>query len=80
VLRTGWTEVVALAAAHVIGVVGDARGDISVLLLPFQVSSVQGRPRSAVTLTNLRYNVVATLGGTVDRHQEAVHSIPVWRT
>ena len=59
---TGWTEVVALAAAFVIAVVASPAGiSGAVLLLPFQVS-VLGTPSPAVTPTNLLYNVVATPG------------------
>jgi uncharacterized membrane protein YfcA len=62
-LGTGWTEVVALAAAFVIAVVASPAGiSGAVLLLPFQVS-VLGTPSPAVTPTNLLYNVVATPGG-----------------
>jgi uncharacterized membrane protein YfcA len=61
-LGTGWTEVVALAAAFVIAVVASPAGiSGAVLLLPFQVS-VLGTPSPAVTPTNLLYNVVATPG------------------
>src|SRR6202046_482376 len=61
-LGTGWTEVVALAAAFVIaGVASPAGISGAVLLLPFQVS-VLGTPSPAVTPTNLLYNVVATPG------------------
>jgi hypothetical protein len=59
---TGWTEIVALAAAFVIAVVATPAGiSGAVLLLPFQVS-VLGTPSPAVTPTNLLYNVVATPG------------------
>jgi len=62
VLGTGWTEVVALAAAYVIAVLATPAGiSGAVLLLPFQVS-VLGTPSPAVTPTNLLYNVVATPG------------------
>jgi uncharacterized protein len=62
VLGTGWTEVVALAAAFVIAVVATPAGiSGAVLLLPFQVS-VLGTLSPAVTPTNLLYNVVATPG------------------
>jgi uncharacterized protein len=62
VLGTGWTEVVALAAAFVIAVAATPAGiSGAVLLLPFQVS-VLGTPSPAVTPTNLLYNVVATPG------------------
>jgi hypothetical protein len=62
VLGTGWTEVVALAAAFVIAVLATPAGiSGAVLLLPFQVS-VLGTPSPAVTPTNLLYNVVATPG------------------
>jgi len=62
VLGTGWTEVVALAAAFAIAVVATPAGiSGAVLLLPFQVS-VLGTPSPAVTPTNLLYNVVATPG------------------
>lgn len=61
-LGTGWTEVVALAAAFAIAVVATPAGiSGAVLLLPFQVS-VLGTPSPAVTPTNLLYNVVATPG------------------
>jgi uncharacterized protein len=61
-LGTGWTEVVALAAAFVIAVLATPAGiSGAVLLLPFQVS-VLGTPSPAVTPTNLLYNVVATPG------------------
>lgn len=63
-LGTGWTEVVALAAAFVIAVPARPAGiSGAVLLLPFQVS-VLGTPSPAVTPTNLLYNVVATPGGS----------------
>jgi uncharacterized membrane protein YfcA len=59
---TGWTEVVALAAAYVVAVLATPAGiSGAVLLLPFQVS-VLGTPSPAVTPTNLLYNVVATPG------------------
>jgi uncharacterized membrane protein YfcA len=62
VLGTGWTEVVALAAAYVVAVLATPAGiSGAVLLLPFQVS-VLGTPSPAVTPTNLLYNVVATPG------------------
>jgi uncharacterized protein len=62
VLGTGWTEVVALAAAYVIALAATPAGiSGAVLLLPFQVS-VLGTPSPAVTPTNLLYNVVATPG------------------
>jgi uncharacterized membrane protein YfcA len=62
VLGTGWTEVVALAAAYVVAVLATPAGiSGAVLLLPFQVS-VLGTPGPAVTPTNLLYNVVATPG------------------
>jgi hypothetical protein len=61
-LGTGWTEVVALAAAFVIAVLATPAGiSGAVLLLPFQVS-VLGTPSPAVTPTNLLYNVIATPG------------------
>ncbi len=61
-LGTGWTEVVALAAAYLIAVLATPAGiSGAVLLLPFQVS-VLGTPSPAVTPTNLLYNVVATPG------------------
>ncbi len=61
-LGTGWTELVALAAAFVIAVVATPAGvSGAVLLLPFQVG-VLGTPSPAVTPTNLLYNVVATPG------------------
>src|SRR6202046_1594764 len=61
-LGTGWTEVVALAAAFVIAVVATPAGiSGAVLLLPFQVG-VLGTPSPAVTPTNLLYNVVAAPG------------------
>jgi uncharacterized membrane protein YfcA len=59
---TGWTEVVALAAAYLIAVVTTPAGiSGAVLLLPFQVT-VLGTPSPSVTPTNLLYNVVATPG------------------
>jgi hypothetical protein len=59
---TGWTEVVALVAAHLIAVVTTPAGiSGAVLLLPFQVS-VLATPSPAVTPTNLLYNVIATPG------------------
>jgi hypothetical protein len=62
VLGTGWTEIVAAAAAFAIAVVATPAGiSGAVLLLPFQVS-VLGTPSPAVTPTNLLYNVVATPG------------------
>jgi uncharacterized membrane protein YfcA len=62
VLGSGWTEVVALAAAFAIAVLATPAGiSGAVLLLPFQVS-VLGTPSPAVTPTNLLYNVVATPG------------------
>ena len=61
-LGTGWTEIVALAAAYVVAVLATPAGiSGAVLLLPFQVS-VLGTPSPAVTPTNLLYNVVATPG------------------
>ena len=61
-LGTGWTEIVALAAAFAIAVLATPAGiSGAVLLLPFQVS-VLGTPSPAVTPTNLLYNVVATPG------------------
>ena len=61
-LGTGWTEVVALAAAYLVAVLATPAGiSGAVLLLPFQVS-VLGTPSPAVTPTNLLYNVVATPG------------------
>jgi uncharacterized protein len=62
VLGTGWTEVVALAAAYLIAVVTTPAGiSGAVLLLPFQVS-VLGTPSPSVTPTNLLYNIIATPG------------------
>jgi uncharacterized protein len=62
VLGTGWTEVVALAAAFVIAVLATPAGiSGAVLLLPFQVS-VLGTPSPSVTPTNLLYNVVSIPG------------------
>jgi len=59
---TGWTEVVALAAAYLIATVTTPAGiSGAVLLLPFQVS-VLGTPSPAVTPTNLLYNIIATPG------------------
>ena len=59
---TGWTEVVALAAAFLIAVITTPAGiSGAVLLLPFQVS-VLGTPSPSVTPTNLLYNVVACPG------------------
>jgi hypothetical protein len=69
VLGTGWTEIVALAAAFVIAVVATPAGISGVvLLLPFQVS-VLGTPSPAVAPTNLPYNVVVpgVIGGSVIR-------------
>ena len=61
-LGTGWTEIVALAAAYIIAVLATPAGiSGAVLLLPFQVS-VLGTPSPAVSPTNLLYNVVATPG------------------
>ena len=61
-LGTGWTEIVALAAAFAIAVVATPAGiSGAVLLLPFQVT-VLGTPSPAVTPTNLLYNVIATPG------------------
>jgi uncharacterized protein len=62
VLGSGWTEVVALAAAFVIAALATPAGiSGAVLLLPFQVS-VLGTPSPSVTPTNLLYNVVSTPG------------------
>jgi hypothetical protein len=62
VLGSGWSQLVALAAAFVIAVLATPAGvSGAVLLLPFQVS-VLGTPSPAVTPTNLLYNVVATPG------------------
>jgi uncharacterized protein len=62
VLGTGWTEIVALAAAYLIAVLATPAGvSGAVLLLPFQVS-ILGTPSPAVTPTNLLYNVIATPG------------------
>jgi uncharacterized membrane protein YfcA len=62
VLGTGWTEVVALAAAYAVAMLATPAGiSGAVLLLPFQVS-VLGTPSPAVTPTNLLYNMVATPG------------------
>jgi uncharacterized protein len=53
VLGTGWTEVIALAAAYVIGVVSTPAGiSGAVLLLPFQVS-ILGTPSPSVIPANL---------------------------
>ena len=61
-LGSGWTEVVALAAAFLIATLATPAGiSGAVLLLPFQVS-VLGTPSPSVTPTNLLYNVVATPG------------------
>src|SRR5579863_10458896 len=61
-LGTGWTEVVALAAAYLIATLTTPAGiSGAVLLLPFQVS-VLGTPSPAVTPTNLLYNIIATPG------------------
>src|ERR1051326_6289948 len=61
-LGSGWTEVVALAAAFGIAVVTTPAGvSGAVLLLPFQVT-VLGTPSPAVTPTNLLYNVIASPG------------------
>jgi uncharacterized membrane protein YfcA len=60
VLGTGWTEIAALAVAYLVAVLATPAGiSGAVLLLPFQVS-VLGTPSSAVTPTNLLYNVIAT--------------------
>jgi uncharacterized protein len=60
--NTGWTEVVALAAAYLIAALTTPAGiSGAVLLLPFQVS-VLGTPSPAVTPTNLLYNIIATPG------------------
>ena len=62
VLGSGWTEIVALAAAYLIAVITTPAGiSGAVLLLPFQVS-VLGTPSPSVTPTNLLYNVVSTPG------------------
>jgi uncharacterized protein len=62
VLGSGWTEVVALAAAFLIAALATPAGiSGAVLLLPFQVS-VLGTPSPSVTPTNLLYNVIATPG------------------
>jgi uncharacterized protein len=62
VLGSGWTEVVALAAAFLVAVLATPAGiSGAVLLLPVQVS-VLGTPSPSVTPTNLLYNVVATPG------------------
>ena len=62
VLGTGWTEVVALAAAYLIAVATTPAGiSGAVLLLPFQVS-VLGTPSPSVTPTNLLYNIIAAPG------------------
>jgi uncharacterized protein len=59
-LGTGWTEVIALAAAYLIAVLATPAGiSGAVLLLPFQVG-VLGTPSPAVTPTNLLYNVIST--------------------
>ncbi|MGZ4434249.1 MAG: sulfite exporter TauE/SafE family protein [Trebonia sp.] len=59
---TGWSEVVALAAAYLIATLTTPAGiSGAVLLLPFQVS-VLGTPSPAVTPTNLLYNIIATPG------------------
>ncbi|MGA8461823.1 MAG: hypothetical protein WB800_40980 [Streptosporangiaceae bacterium] len=59
-LGSGWTEVVALAAAFLIAALATPAGiSGAVLLLPFQVS-VLATPSPSVTPTNLLYNVVAT--------------------
>jgi uncharacterized protein len=61
-LGSGWTEVVALAAAFLIAALATPAGiSGAVLLLPFQVG-VLGTPSPSVTPTNLLYNVVATPG------------------
>ena len=52
-LGTGWTEVVALAAAFIVAALATPAGiSGAVLLLPFQVS-ILGTPSPAVTPTNL---------------------------
>jgi uncharacterized membrane protein YfcA len=62
-LGSGWTQVVALAAAFSIAVLAIPAGvSGAVLLLPFLVS-VLGTPSPAVTSTNLVHNVIATPGG-----------------
>ena len=60
-LGTGWTEILALAAAYLIAGLATPAGISGAVLLPFQVS-VLGTPSPAVTPTNLLYNVVATPG------------------
>src|SRR6201987_5972320 len=61
-LGTGWTQLVALAAAFGIALLASpAGGSGAVLVLPFQVGAL-GTPSPAVTPTNLLYNVVATPG------------------
>src|SRR5947199_46253 len=65
-LGTGWTEIVALAAAYAIAVLATPAGvSGAVLLLPFQVS-VLGTPSPAVTPAPaliLRAAVVGCVGG-----------------
>jgi uncharacterized protein len=62
VLGSGWTEVVALAAAFLIAALATPAGiSGAVLLLPFRFG-LWDTPSPSVTPTNLLYNVVATPG------------------
>src|SRR5436190_20767659 len=61
-LGTGWTEVVALAAAYAIAVLATPAGVSGAVLLPPLQVTVLATPSPAVTPTNLLYNVVATPG------------------
>jgi len=62
VLDTGWTEVVALAAAYLIAMITTLAGLSGAVLLPPLQVTVLATPSPAVTPTNLLYNVVATPG------------------
>jgi len=62
VLGTGWTAVVALAAAYFIALVTTPAGISGAVLLPPFQAAVLGTPSLAITPTNLVYNVVATPG------------------
>ena len=61
-LDTGWTEVVALAAAYLIAMITTPAGISGAVLLPPLQVTVLATPSPAVTPTNLLYNVVATPG------------------
>ena len=69
-LGTGWTEILALAAAYLIAGLATPAGISGAVLLPFQVS-VLGTPSPAVTPTNLLYNVIATRFGGPGRRTRA---------